>query len=101
MTRRDLRGAGEIAVERDGDVFVAAHAILDRLGIFLAVDERLPRVNMLRLVEVAVRNERQPRIARAAQGGKNLCVSGHDFSTKDEYRQNVDEFPFIPAIRLI
>ena len=49
--------AGEIAVERDGDVFVAADAILDGLGILFAVDERLPRKDVLGLVEIAVGSE--------------------------------------------
>jgi hypothetical protein len=48
---------GEIAVKRDGDVFVTADAILDGLGIFFAVDERLPRKDVLGLVEIAVGSE--------------------------------------------
>ena len=57
MPRLKLRRAREVAVKRNGDVFIAADAIFDRLGIFLAIDERLPRVNVFRLVKVAVRDE--------------------------------------------
>jgi hypothetical protein len=45
--------AGKVAVERDGDVFVAADAILDGFGILPGMGERLPRVNVLGLVEIA------------------------------------------------
>ena len=51
---------GEITVEGDGHVFVAADAILDGLGVLLAMDERLPRVDVLGLVKIAVGDERQP-----------------------------------------
>jgi len=49
--------AGKIAVKRDGDMFFAADAILDGLGILLAMDERLPRVVVLGLVKIAVGSE--------------------------------------------
>jgi hypothetical protein len=38
-------------------MLVAADAVLDRLGIFVAVEKRLPGIDMFRLVEVAVGQE--------------------------------------------
>ena len=52
-------GGCEVAVKRDGHVFVAADAVLDGFGVFRGMDERLPRVNVLGLVEIAVGNEGQ------------------------------------------
>ena len=47
-----------IAVESDRDVFIATDTTLDRLGVLFAVKERLPGVNVLGLVEIAIREER-------------------------------------------
>ena len=52
-------GGCEVAVKRDGHVFVAADAVGDGFGVFRGMDERLPRVNVLGLVEIAVGNEGQ------------------------------------------
>ena len=40
-------------------MLIPADAVLDGFGVFRRVDERLPRVNVLGLVEIAVGNERQ------------------------------------------
>jgi hypothetical protein len=46
--------AGAVAVERQRDVDVLPQGVGDRFPVFLALEQRLPRVKMLRLVEVAV-----------------------------------------------
>ncbi len=55
----ERRLAAEIAVERDGNVLVAADAVLDGFRVLFAVDERLPRINVFGFVEIAVGDEWQ------------------------------------------
>src|SRR5208282_5043081 len=59
VTHLSGQRAGEIAVERDGDVLVVADAILDGFGILLAMNQRFPGIDVLGFMEVAVGDERQ------------------------------------------
>jgi len=46
-------------IQRDGQMLVGLDAMLDGLGGLLAIHQRLPRIDVLGLVEVAVRDERK------------------------------------------
>jgi hypothetical protein len=81
--------AGEVPVERDGYMLVAADAILDGFGIFPGVDERFPGVNMLGLMKVAVRNKREPFEANVVED----VVAVRDFSGIEQRRELVLVFP--------
>ena len=63
-----------IAVEREGDIAVHADAMLDRLGLFLAIEHRFPGVDVLRFMEIAAGNEGQ---FLEADGIKNIIAVGN------------------------
>ena len=50
----DSRRPGAVAIERQRDVDVGAQRPRDRVPVLLAPQQRLPRIEVLRLVEVAV-----------------------------------------------
>ena len=57
-----------IAVKREGNVAVHPDAMLDRFGFLFAIEQRLPRVDMLRLVEITARDERHLHLAALENG---------------------------------
>jgi hypothetical protein len=82
-------GGREVAVEGDGHVFVAADAVLDGLGVFRGMDEGLPRVNVLGLVEIAVGNEGQAFEADVVED----VVAVGDFPRVQQRREFLLVFP--------
>ena len=94
MAQTFAGGGREIAIEGDGDVFVAADAILDGFGVFLAMNERFPGVNVFGLMEVAVRNERQAFEADVVED----VVAVGDFPRVDQGREFVLVFPEVEGV---
>ena len=83
-----------VAVEGQGDVAVFPDALLDRLGVLLAAEEGLPGVEVLRLVEVAVRQEGEPL---QADGGVEVVAVG-DFPGVEEGGEFVLMFPEVEGV---
>ena len=83
-----------LAVKRDGDVFVAADAFLDGLGVFLAIQQCLPRINVLGLVKIAVAEKRQALHADAIED----VVAVGDFPGVNQRREFLVVFPKIQGV---
>jgi hypothetical protein len=85
-------GGREVAIEGDVHVFVSADAVLDGFGVFRGMDEGLPRVNVLGLVEIAVGNEGQALEADVVED----VVAVGDFP-RVKQRANFSWFSKFPA----
>src|SRR6267143_51122 len=68
---RSLRGPGSVAVQREGDIDIRPQRARDIVPVLLAPEQRLPRVQMLRLVEVAVGDV---RVVLQARDGKQIVA---------------------------
>jgi hypothetical protein len=83
-----------VAIERERDVAVDPDAVLDRFGILLAIEERLPRVDVLRLVEIAAGDEGQFFQADRIED----IVAVGDLPGVEQRRIVVDMFPEIERV---
>ena len=70
-------------------MFVPADAVLDGLGVLRGMDERLPRVDVLGLVEIAVGNEGQALEADVVED----VVAVGDFPRVQQRREFLLVFP--------
>jgi hypothetical protein len=66
--------AQAVAVGRDGQVLIAADAVLDGIRILVAVEQRLPGIGVLGLVEIAVGREGK---ALQPDGSEDIVAVGN------------------------
>ncbi len=83
-----------VAVEREGDIPVHADAMLDRLGFLLAVEDRFPGMDMLRLMKIAASDEGE---LLQADGVEDIVPVGH-FPGIEERRVFIHMFPEIKRV---
>ena len=83
-----------IAIESDGDVFVAADAGFDGFGIFFAIEERFPGIDVLGFVEIAVGEKGE---AFEADGGKDIVAIGN-FPSVNNRRKDFLVFPEVKRV---
>src|ERR1041384_90145 len=91
-----LRRPGPVAEQRQRDIDVAAQRLTDGRPALLAAHQRLPRVEVLRLVEVAVGDIREVFHARDRE--EVVAVGG--FPHVDEVRQLVAVIPQVAGADL-
>src|SRR5881394_1548413 len=88
------RGTSQIAVESNGDVVIAANAVLDRVRLLRAMQERLPGIDMFGFVKVAVGDERQ---IFQSDGREDIVAIG-DFPGVEKRGKFVLVFPEIQSV---